>query len=66
MVMGSAKSFSILQSDRIYISMPMYHTAAGIVGVGQTLITGSTSIIRKRFSASNFWKDCVKYQCTVE
>ena len=22
-------------------------------------------MLRKKFSASNFWKDCVKYQCTV-
>uniref|UniRef100_A0A1I7YHW0 Very long-chain fatty acid transport protein n=1 Tax=Steinernema glaseri TaxID=37863 RepID=A0A1I7YHW0_9BILA len=65
MVMGSAKSFRVRPSDRIYISMPMYHTAAGIIGVGQMLLTGSSCVIRKKFSASNFWKDCVQYNCTT-
>ncbi|XGW29556.1 hypothetical protein V3C99_008969 [Haemonchus contortus] len=65
MVVGAAKSFGVYPSDRIYVSMPIYHTAAGILGVGQTVIRGSCCVIRKRFSASNFWKDCVKYQCTA-
>uniref|UniRef100_A0A913HVD4 Very long-chain fatty acid transport protein n=2 Tax=Strongyloides stercoralis TaxID=6248 RepID=A0A913HVD4_STRER len=65
MVMGSKKSFRINDSDRIYISMPMYHTAAGIIGVGQVICMGNSCAIRERFSASNFWKDCVKYDCTA-
>ncbi|VDL68600.1 unnamed protein product [Nippostrongylus brasiliensis] len=65
MVMGAAKSFGIYPSDRIYVSMPIYHTAAGILGVGQALCRGSCCVIRKKFSASNFWKDCVRYQCTA-
>uniref|UniRef100_A0A914RQD7 AMP-dependent synthetase/ligase domain-containing protein n=1 Tax=Parascaris equorum TaxID=6256 RepID=A0A914RQD7_PAREQ len=64
MVMGSARSFHITELDRVYISMPLYHTAAGIIGIGQTILTGSSAAIRKKFSASNFWKDCVKYDCT--
>ncbi|CAI2350717.1 unnamed protein product [Caenorhabditis sp. 36 PRJEB53466] len=62
---GAAKSFGIRPSDRMYVSMPIYHTAAGILGVGQALLGGSSCVIRKKFSASNFWKDCVKYNCTV-
>lgn len=62
---GAAKSFGIKASDRMYVSMPIYHTAAGILGVGQALLGGSSCVIRKKFSASNFWRDCVKYDCTV-
>ncbi|KJH44847.1 AMP-binding enzyme [Dictyocaulus viviparus] len=65
MVIGAAKSFGIYSSDRIYVSMPIYHTAAGILGIGQALCRGSCCVIRKKFSASNFWKDCVRYQCTA-
>ncbi|GMT25003.1 hypothetical protein PFISCL1PPCAC_16300, partial [Pristionchus fissidentatus] len=65
MVSGTAMSFGIHGEDRIYIAMPIYHTAAGIIGVGQTLIRGSCCVVRKKFSASNFWKDCVKYECTA-
>jgi solute carrier family 27 fatty acid transporter 1/4 len=65
MVMGAAWSFGVRSSDRVYVSMPMYHTAAGIIGIGQMLLLGCSAVVRRRFSASNFWKDCVKHQCTV-
>lgn len=39
--------------------------AGNIVGIGQCLLQGMTVVIRKKFSASHFWEDCVKYNCTV-
>ena len=30
-----------------------------------SLIGGCTTVLRKKFSASNFWKDCIKHKCTV-
>ncbi|XP_067947380.1 long-chain fatty acid transport protein 1-like [Watersipora subatra] len=51
-------------SSVIYDTLPLYHTAGGILGVGQALMNGVTVVIRKRFSASNFWFDCIKYNCT--
>uniref|UniRef100_A0A3B5M7B5 long-chain-fatty-acid--CoA ligase n=1 Tax=Xiphophorus couchianus TaxID=32473 RepID=A0A3B5M7B5_9TELE len=36
-----------------------------IMGVGQCLLFGSTVVIRRKFSASRFWDDCVKHNCTV-
>ncbi|KAI6171451.1 Long-chain fatty acid transport protein 4 [Aphelenchoides bicaudatus] len=65
MAVGSAMSFGIYPKDKIYISMPLYHTAAGIIGIGQTVLRGSGAVIRQKFSASNFWKDCQKYDCTA-
>lgn len=35
------------------------------MGVGQCVIYGLTVVLRKKFSASRFWDDCVKYNCTV-
>ena len=35
------------------------------MGVGQSLINGVTVVVKKKFSASNFWEDCIKYNCTV-
>lgn len=35
------------------------------MGMGQCLIHGMTVVIRKKFSASRFWDDCIKYNCTV-
>ncbi|KAA3671662.1 solute carrier family 27 (fatty acid transporter), member 1/4 [Paragonimus westermani] len=37
----------------------------GICGVGQMLVRGTTLAIRAKFSASKFWEDCIKYNCTV-
>ncbi|KAG8037866.1 hypothetical protein G9C98_006077 [Cotesia typhae] len=53
------------QTDRIYDSLPLYHSAGGIVGVGQALCTGVTVVLTKKFSASKFWDDCIQYECTV-
>ncbi|KAK4475042.1 hypothetical protein MN116_002137 [Schistosoma mekongi] len=65
MVIGTKYSFGIRQSDIIYNPLPLYHTAGGICGVGQMLLNGNTIVIRSKFSASQFWSDCVKYNCTV-
>ncbi|XP_024939555.1 long-chain fatty acid transport protein 4 isoform X2 [Cephus cinctus] len=53
------------ESDRYYTPLPLYHTAGGIMTIGQTLIHGSTTVIRKKFSASSYFNDCTKYKCTV-
>ncbi|MCP9263080.1 Long-chain fatty acid transport protein 1 [Dirofilaria immitis] len=47
MAMGVAKSFGIFTTDRLYVMMPAYHSAGGILGIGQTVLQGSTCIIRK-------------------
>ncbi|KAL7031363.1 hypothetical protein ACKWTF_006975 [Chironomus riparius] len=53
------------ESDCIYTSLPLYHSAGGIVGTGNTVLFGVTVALRKKFSASNFWTDCKKYNCTA-
>ncbi|XP_034989249.1 long-chain fatty acid transport protein 4 [Zootoca vivipara] len=57
--------FRMRQNDVVYDCLPLYHAAGNIVGVGQCLLHGMTVVIRKKFSASNFWEDCVKYNCTI-
>lgn len=42
-----------------------YHTAGGVMSIGQALLFGSTVVIRKKFSASGYFSDCQKYNCTV-
>ena len=65
MCQGMEKFFKITDSDILYTSLPLYHTNANILGIGQMITHGSTIALRKKFSASNFWNDCIKYQCTV-
>ncbi|KAL4100912.1 hypothetical protein QTP88_020937 [Uroleucon formosanum] len=52
-------------SDRFYTPMPLYHTAAGIMCIGQSLLYGCTTVIRKKFSASGYFQDISKYNCTA-
>lgn len=54
---GGASCLSDLGAHRLL--------SGNIVGVGQCLLHGLTVVIRKKFSASRFWDDCVKYNCTV-
>lgn len=51
--------------DIFYTPLPLYHTAGGVMSIGQALLFGSTVVIRKKFSASGYFPDCKKYKCTV-
>ncbi|KAI7686506.1 Long-chain fatty acid transport protein 1 [Sarcoptes scabiei] len=64
---GAAVRFmiNIRSNDILYTSLPLYHLAAGTLGVCQSVVFGNTMVIRNKFSASNFWKDCIRYNCTI-
>jgi fatty-acyl-CoA synthase len=52
-------------SDRMYNCLPMYHTAGGLIAIGAPLLSGGTVVLRERFSASDFWPDIVRHDCTL-
>lgn len=52
-------------NDRVYITLPLFHSNGGILAVGSVLNVGGQAIIKKRFSVSEFWDDCVKYEATI-
>ncbi|KAK0131324.1 Long-chain fatty acid transport protein 1 [Merluccius polli] len=58
-------SFGLRGDDIVYNCLPLYHSAGSIMGVGQCLLFGLTVVIKRKFSASRFWDDCVRYKCTV-
>src|SRR5690606_27974698 len=43
--------------DVTYNVLPLYHSTGGLVGIGAALLNGGKLILRKRFSATNFWPD---------
>ncbi|GAV09592.1 hypothetical protein RvY_19098 [Ramazzottius varieornatus] len=51
--------------DVLYCTLPLYHSAGGLIAIGQALFFGTTVVLRKSFSASRFWEDIRQYQCTV-
>jgi acyl-CoA synthetase (AMP-forming)/AMP-acid ligase II len=65
MAVGVRCMLRIKTDDILYTPLPLYHTAGGMTGVGQVLLHGASLAIRSKFSASNFWADCVTYGCTV-
>ncbi|KAK6179983.1 hypothetical protein SNE40_012216 [Patella caerulea] len=52
------------ESDTIYLTLPLYHSAACISLYG-AMRTGATVVLRKKFSASHFWQDVRKYNVTI-
>ncbi|GFS99619.1 long-chain fatty acid transport protein 4 [Trichonephila clavipes] len=62
---AAAKCVSQIGDDEIfYNTLPMYHTAGGVLFVSVVFIMGGTMILRKKFSASNFWKEAAKHKAT--
>ncbi|EDO43421.1 predicted protein [Nematostella vectensis] len=51
--------------DVVYCPLPLYHSAAGILAVGYCIVHGSTLVLRKKFSASRFWDECIEHNVTV-
>eukprot|EP01135_Chromosphaera_perkinsii_P002993 Nk52_evm15s232 gene=Nk52_evmTU15s232 len=55
----------IRESDRVYVTLPLYHASATTLGVGISFKTGTTVVLAKKFSVRNYWNDCRKYNATV-
>lgn len=53
------------RDDRFYNPLPLYHTAGGCMSIGQAIVFGATVVIRNKFSASSYFPDCRKYECTI-
>ncbi|HEY0052906.1 MAG TPA: long-chain-acyl-CoA synthetase, partial [Caulobacteraceae bacterium] len=53
------------ETDRVYCVLPLYHSTGGLCGVGAALMNGGAVVLRKRFSASQFWPDVVEKRCTM-
>uniref|UniRef100_A0A147ATQ1 long-chain-fatty-acid--CoA ligase n=1 Tax=Fundulus heteroclitus TaxID=8078 RepID=A0A147ATQ1_FUNHE len=62
---GGFWAFGATEADVIYIPLPLYHSAASLIGIGGTIELGATCVLKKKFSASQFWTDCKKYEVTI-
>jgi acyl-CoA synthetase (AMP-forming)/AMP-acid ligase II len=62
---GFAKQFNISHSDKIYCTLPLYHSSGGNIGLGMMINLGSTLVLRSKFSARNFFKDLHDTDATV-
>lgn len=65
-IVTAAQYVTQLDGPQIFYNpLPMYHSAGGILFLGVVMLFGGKMIIRKKFSASNYWKEVVKHKVTV-
>ena len=62
--MMATRGCGVLSTDRVYTTMPMYHSSALWMAIGSSIDVGCSVILRKKFSARSFWSDCVQYRAT--
>lgn len=60
-----AGMIDVRPDDRMYNCLPMHHSVGGVVAVGAMLVSGASVLICPRFSATRFWDDVVKWDCTL-
>jgi fatty-acyl-CoA synthase len=51
--------------DRLYDCMPISHSVGGIVAPCSMLSAGASVVLSDKFSASNFWQDIARWDCTL-
>jgi fatty-acyl-CoA synthase len=60
-----AGMLDVRPSDRIYDCLPMYHSVGGVLAPGAMLASSGSVFIRETFSASRFWNEVVRWDCTL-
>lgn len=51
--------------DRMYNCLPIHHSVGGVVAIASMMVCGGSTVLADRFSASRFWHDVVRWDCTV-
>ncbi|XP_076025679.1 long-chain fatty acid transport protein 2-like [Genypterus blacodes] len=60
------QTFAGVRSDDVFlINLPLYHTAGFVIGLCGSIVNGGTVVLKRKFSASQFWNDCRKYKVTA-
>jgi len=51
--------------DRLYDCLPVYHSVGGVVAPCSMLFAGASIALADKFSATNFWQDVARFDCTL-
>jgi len=57
--------FDMQPDDVVYLTTPLYHSVGMYIGWGGALTSGATLALRRKFSASRFWEDVVRFDATI-
>ena len=52
-------------ADRVYLTLPMYHSNGGLIATGIAFCAGGSCFVRERFSAREFWPEVAAQGCTI-
>ncbi|XP_029009050.1 long-chain fatty acid transport protein 2-like [Betta splendens] len=55
----------VTADDVFYINLPLYHSAGFLIGLAGAIERGMSAVLRRKFSASQFWDDCRRHDVTV-
>ncbi|MDQ6438061.1 ATP-dependent acyl-CoA ligase [Mesorhizobium sp. LHD-90] len=61
---NTARGLGISEGDVLFTTLPLFHTNA-LNCFWQALLTGSTYVLERKFSASSFWKSAARHKATV-
>ena len=51
--------------DRLFDCLPLFHSVGGVVAPCSMLAAGASVVVSDKFSASTFWRDVVRWDCTL-
>ncbi|MGF7159114.1 crotonobetaine/carnitine-CoA ligase [Rhodoligotrophos appendicifer] len=60
-----SRFLNIVESDRIMVFLPLFHTNPQMYAVMSALEVGCTLVIRPKFSVSTFFEDARRFECTM-
>ena len=62
---GLTIMIGVKSDDVVYCPLPLYHSVGGMISLSGCMNHGIPMVMRDKFSASSYWKDCVKYNVTA-
>jgi acyl-CoA synthetase (AMP-forming)/AMP-acid ligase II len=63
-VLFGAAVLELAPGEVNYVALPLYHSSAMFAGWGAALTSGAAIALRRKFSASNFWRDVRAFDAT--
>jgi fatty-acyl-CoA synthase len=52
-------------ADRLFNCLPLFHSVGGVVAPCSMLAAGASVVLADKFSAGSFWRDVVRFDCTL-
>lgn len=55
----------LTKDDRMYSTLPFYHATGMVISWASCIAQAAGLVLARKFSASRFWEDVRKYECTA-